>query len=180
MKSRLLEKYCNTVVPEMMQRFNFKSRMQVPRLEKIVINIGVGKANEDIKILDAAMKDLATITGQKPVITRAKQAIANFKIRKGMPVGCKVTLRRVNMYEFFDRLVNSALPRIRDFRGISPDSFDQQGNYTLGITEQSIFPEIDIDKVQHVHGMDIVIVVKTKNKEQARELLSLLGMPFRS
>ncbi|MBU4305859.1 MAG: 50S ribosomal protein L5 [Candidatus Omnitrophica bacterium] len=177
---RLLEKYRNVVVPEMIERFKFKSRMEAPRLEKIVINMGIGKASEDIKILEAVVQDLALISGQKPVITRAKKAIANFKIRKGMPVGCKVTLRKERMYEFFDRLINITLPRIRDFRGVSPNAFDGQGNYTLGISEQSIFPEIEIDKVKHVQGMDIVIVIKAKNTEQSRELLRLFGMPFRS
>ncbi|MCP4648944.1 MAG: 50S ribosomal protein L5 [PVC group bacterium] len=180
MVPRLLEEYRNKIVAEIMQKFNLKSPMQVPRLEKIVINMGIGKAHEDIKILEAAMKDLGTITGQKPVITRARKAIANFKLRQGVPVGCKVTLRKQRMYEFLDRLVNTALPRIRDFRGVSGTSFDKAGNYTLGITEQAIFPEIDIDKVQHVQGMDIVIVISSKDKEQAKELLRLFGMPFRS
>jgi len=177
---RLLERYRKTIVPEMMNRFNLKNKMQVPRLDKIVINMGIGKAHEDIKILEAAMEDLAKITGQKPVITRAKKAVANFKIRKDNPVGCKVTLRKLMMYEFLDRLVNVALPRIRDFRGVSQDAFDQRGNYALGITEQSIFPEIEIDKIKNVQGMDVVIVTTTNNKEQAKELLRLFGMPFRS
>lgn len=180
MVPRLLEKYRKEIVGEIMQRFNLKNKMEVPRLEKIVINMGVGKARDDIRILEEARHDLAAITGQKPVITRAKKAIANFKLRKGVPVGCKVTLRKVMMYEFLDRLVNVALPRIRDFRGVSVASFDKQGNYTLGIEEQVIFPEIDIDKVKQTQGMDIVIVIKAKNREQAKELLRLFGMPFRS
>jgi large subunit ribosomal protein L5 len=180
MSTRMQDKYEKEVLTKVMEKFSLKSRMEAPRLEKIVINMGIGKAHEDIKILEAAMADLATITGQKPVITRAKKAVANFKLRKGMPVGCKVTLRKAKMYDFFDRLVNITLPRIRDFRGVSASAFDKQGNYTLGIEEQSIFPEINIDKVKHVQGMDIVIVIKAKNKEQSKELLRLLGMPFRS
>jgi len=180
MVPRLLERYRKTIVSEMMIRFNLKNKMQVARLDKIVINMGIGKAHEDIKILEAAMEDLGKIAGQKPVITRAKKAVANFKIRKDNPVGCKVTLRKVMMYEFLDRLVNVALPRIRDFRGVSADAFDQRGNYALGITEQSIFPEIDIDKIKNVQGMDIIIVTTTNDKEQAKELLRLFGMPFRS
>ncbi|MBI4846649.1 MAG: 50S ribosomal protein L5 [Candidatus Omnitrophica bacterium] len=180
MITRLQERYRNTIVQEMMKQFNFKSRMQAPKIEKIVINMGVGKANEDIKHLEDAMKDLATITGQKPVITRAKKAVANFKIRKGMPIGCKVTLRKAHMYEFLDRLINVALPRIKDFRGVSGSSFDQHGNYTLGIAEQSIFPEIDIDKIKRVQGMDVIIVIEADNVEQAKELLRHFGMPFRS
>ncbi|MBU1044283.1 MAG: 50S ribosomal protein L5 [Candidatus Omnitrophica bacterium] len=178
--SKLKEKYNKEIVKQLIDTLELKNRMQVPRLEKIVINMGIGKASEDIKILESAMADLGTITGQKPVITRAKKAIANFKLRQGVPVGCKVTLRGERMYEFLDRLINSALPRIRDFRGVSATAFDKQGNYTLGLTEQSIFPEIIIDKVKHVQGMDIVIVMKSKNKKQAKELLSCFGMPFRS
>jgi len=180
MVSRLQEKYRNEIVAAMIENFHLKSRMEVPCVEKVVINMGIGKAHEDIKVMEAAMHDLAAITGQKPVITRAKKAIANFKIRQGMPVGCKVTLRRVKMYEFLDRLINVALPRIKDFRGVSVSSFDGQGNFSLGISEQVIFPEIDIDKVKQVQGMHIVIVIKAKNTEQARELLRLMGMPFRS
>ena len=165
----------------MMEAFSFKNRLAVPRLEKIVVNMGVGEALQDIKILEKAMEELGRITGQKPILRRAKKAIANFKIRKGLPIGCKVTLRRTIMYEFLDRLISIALPRIRDFRGISPDSFDEAGNYTLGITEQSIFPEIDYDKVSRMQGMDITLVIKNvKSKEQARELLKLFGMPFRT
>ncbi|MCM8812822.1 MAG: 50S ribosomal protein L5 [Candidatus Omnitrophica bacterium] len=178
--ARMLERYRNVVVPEMKKKFSLQSAMQVPRLEKIVINMGVGKAHEDIKILEEAMAELAAITGQKPVMTRARKAISNFKIRQGMPVGCKVTLRRTVMYEFFDRLVNIALPRIRDFRGVPANSFDEGGNYTLGIAEQAIFPEITVDRIKHVQGMDIIVVTTAPNKEQAKELLSLLGMPFRS
>lgn len=177
---RLLEKYRAELVKEMMDKFDLKNSMQVPKVQKIVINMGIGKASDDIKILEAAMKDLATITGQKPSITRSRKAISNFKLREGVPVGCKVTLRQKKMYEFLDRLINVALPRIRDFRGISGASFDKQGNYTLGLTEQSIFPEIDIDKVSHTQGMDIVIVLSGKNKEHSKELLRLFGMPFRS
>ncbi|MFH1459734.1 MAG: 50S ribosomal protein L5 [Candidatus Omnitrophota bacterium] len=180
MIARLQKKYRDKIVTEICERFKLKSKMEVPRLEKIVINMGVGKANEDIKMLEAAMQDLATITGQKPVITRAKKAVANFKLRKGMPVGCKVTLRKTKMYEFLDRLINVTLPRIRDFRGVSANAFDKQGNYTLGVAEQAIFPEIEIDKVKYVQGMDIIIVIKAKNTEQSKELLRLFGMPFRS
>ena len=181
MTPRLLEKYRNEIIPKMMEGFSFKNRLAVPRLEKIVVNMGVGEALQDIKILEKAMEELATITGQKPILRRAKKAIANFKIRQGQPIGCKVTLRRTIMYEFLDRLISIALPRIRDFRGISPDSFDESGNYTMGITEQSIFPEIDYDKVSRMQGMDITLVIKNvKSKEQARELLKLFGMPFRT
>ncbi|MDP2937649.1 MAG: 50S ribosomal protein L5 [Candidatus Omnitrophota bacterium] len=181
MTPRLLEKYRNEIIPKMMETFSFKNRLAVPRLEKIVVNMGVGEALQDIKILEKAMEELGQITGQKPILRRAKKAIANFKIRKDIPIGCKVTLRRTIMYEFFDRLISIALPRIRDFRGISPDSFDESGNYTMGITEQSIFPEIDYDKVSRMQGMDITLVIKNvKSKEQARELLKLFGMPFRT
>ncbi len=181
MTPRLLEKYRNEIVTKMMEAFSLKNKFAVARLEKIVINMGVGEALQDIKILDKAMEDLATITGQKPILRRTKKAIANFKIKQGQPIGCKVTLRRIIMYEFLDRLVNIALPRIRDFRGISPDSFDEAGNYTMGITEQSIFPEIEYDKVNRMQGMDITFVIKNvKSKEQARELLKLFGMPFKT
>ncbi len=181
MTPRLLEKYRNEIIPKMMETFSLKNKLEVPRLEKIVVNMGVGEALQDIKILEKAMEELSLITGQKPILRRAKKAIANFKIRKGLPIGCKVTLRRTIMYEFLDRLISIALPRIRDFRGISPDSFDEAGNYTLGITEQSIFPEIDYDKVSRMQGMDITLVIKNvKSKEQARELLKLFGMPFRT
>ncbi len=181
MAPRLLEKYRNEIIPKMMEAFSFKNRLAVPRLEKIVVNMGVGEALQDIKILEKAMEELSSITGQKPILRRAKKAIANFKIKQGQPIGCKVTLRRTIMYEFLDRLISIALPRIRDFRGISPDSFDEAGNYTLGITEQSIFPEIDYDKVSRMQGMDITLVIKNvKSKEQARELLKLFGMPFQN
>lgn len=176
---RLLEKYRKEVVPEMAKRFNYKNQMQVPRLEKIVVNMGVGQGAQDIKVLETAINDLAMITGQKPIMTRAKKAIANFKIREGSPIGCKVTLRGVMMYEFFDRLVNVALPRIRDFRGVSSDAFDGNGNYALGMREQTIFPEIDYDKVQKIQGMDIIIVTTAKNADEARELLRYMGMPFK-
>ena len=178
---RLLEKYRNEIVPQMQEKFNLKNKLEVPRLEKIVINMGVGEAQPDIKILDKAMEELALITGQKPIMRRAKKAIANFKIRKGNPIGCKVTLRRTMMYEFLDRMISVALPRIRDFRGISPESFDEKGNFSLGLTEQTIFPEIDYDKMTRTQGMDITFVIKNaKSKERAEELLRLFGIPFRS
>ncbi len=176
---RLLERYRKELAPQLAKKFGHKSVFQVPRLKKIVINMGVGKGVEDIKILESAMADLTAITGQKPVINRAKKDIANFKIRKGVPVGCKVTLRGARMYEFFDRLVNVALPRIRDFRGVSTDSFDGEGNYALGLHEQTIFPEIEYDKVPRAQGMDIIIAINTKSAEESRELLRLLGVPFR-
>lgn len=176
---RLLEKYRNDITKEMMQAFSIKNKYALPRLEKIVVNMGVGEGLQDIKILEKSMDDLAAITGQKPILRRAKKAIANFKIKEGSPIGCKVTLRRALMYEFMDRLINIALPRIRDFRGVSPQSFDEAGNYTLGLTEQGIFPEIEYDKIGRPQGMDITFVIKNaKNKEQARELLRLFGMPF--
>jgi len=176
---RLLEKYRNEITPQMTEKFNLKNKLAVPRIEKVVVNMGVGEGMQDIKILDKAMEDLAIITGQKPLLRRAKKAIANFKVREGYPVGCKVTLRRARMYEFMDRLINIALPRIRDFRGVSPDSFDKAGNYTLGISEQNIFPEIEYDKISRTQGMDITFVIKNaKSKEQAKQLLKLFGMPF--
>ncbi|MCM8800719.1 MAG: 50S ribosomal protein L5 [Candidatus Omnitrophica bacterium] len=178
---RLLEKYRNEIVPQMMQSFNIKNRLAVPRIEKIVINMGIGEAIQDIKILEKAMDELALIAGQRPIKRYAKKAISNFKLKQGQPVGCKVTLRRARMYEFMDRLLNVALPRIRDFRGVSVDSFDEAGNYTLGIAEQTIFPEIDYDKVTRIQGMDITFVIKNaKSKEQAKELLRLFGMPFKT
>jgi len=180
MKPRLQETYRNVIIPKMLETFKYKNKLQVPRVVKIVVNMGVGEAIEDIKILEQAMSELATITGQKPAIRRARKAISNFKIREGLPVGCKVTLRSKMMYEFLDRLVNVALPRIRDFGGISPNSFDQAGNYSLGITEQTIFPEIDTDNVSRVQGMDITIVTTAKTKEEAKELLKLFGLPFKS
>ena len=175
---RLLERYRNEIVPELAKRFNYKNRLEAPRLDKIVVNIGMGEATQDIKLLEAAQHELALITGQKPVVTRAKKAIANFKIKKNSAIGCKVTLRRAMMYEFLDRLISIAIPRIRDFRGLAPDSFDDRGNYSFGLNEQVIFPEVDLDKVMKTHGMDITIVTNAKTKEEAFELLRLLGMPF--
>ncbi|ABY92181.1 MAG: 50S ribosomal protein L5 [Caldanaerobacter subterraneus] len=176
--SRLREKYEKEVVPALMERFGYKNIMQVPKVEKVVINIGVGEAKENPKALEAAVDDLTMIAGQKPVITRAKRSIANFKIRKGMPIGVKVTLRGERMYEFMDKLFNIALPRVRDFKGVSPNSFDGRGNYALGIKEQLIFPEIDYDKIDKIRGMDIIIVTTAKTDEEAKGLLELLGMPF--
>jgi large subunit ribosomal protein L5 len=180
MVPRLKEKYDKEIALALMQKFGYKSTMQIPKLEKIVINMGVGDARENPKALDSAAGDLATITGQRPVITKAKKSIANFKIRQGMSIGCKVTLRGRRMYEFVDKLFNIALPRVRDFRGVSDKSFDGRGNYSLGIREQLIFPEIEYDKVDKVRGMDIVFVTNAKSDEEARELLKLLGMPFAS
>lgn len=180
MTPRLLEKYRKEVVPEMVKLLGYKSPMQVPRLKKVVINMGVGEALQDIKFLEKSMDELATIAGQKPMLTRAKKAIANFKIKEGQAIGCKVTLRRTKMYEFLDRFISIALPRIRDFRGLNPDSFDGNGNYTIGITEQAIFPEIDSDKVTRVQGMDITIAINSSSKKESFELLRLLGMPFKT
>lgn len=177
--TRLQETYQNEIVDGMVKKFGYKNVMQVPKIEKIVINMGIGEAKENSKILDAAMSDLAIISGQKPVATKAKNSIANFKIREGMPIGCKVTLRGKRMYEFLDRLVNLALPRVRDFRGVSADAFDGRGNYALGIKEQLIFPEIEYDKVDKVRGMDVIIVTTAGTDEEARELLAQFGMPFR-
>lgn len=177
--NRLREKYLNDVVPALIEKFQYKNKMEVPAIEKIVINMGVGDAIQNPKLLDAAVEDLAAISGQKPVITRAKKSIAGFKLRAGMPIGAKVTLRKERMYDFLDKLFTIALPRVRDFRGVSPKAFDGRGNYTLGIREQLIFPEVDYDKVVKVRGMDIVIVTTAKTDEEARELLALLGMPFR-
>jgi len=176
---RLLEQYQKEIVPELSKKFGYKNPLQAPMLKKIVVNMGVGAASQDIKILEQAQKDLAMITGQKPAVTRAKKAIANFKIRKGIPIGCKVTLRGNRMYEFLDRLINVALPRIRDFRGIKPDSFDERGSYSLGLKEQSIFPEIDVDKIGKIQGMDVIMNIKSGSKEESFEFLRLLGMPFR-
>lgn len=176
---RLLEKYRNEITPSIMQKFGYKNRLQVPRLEKIVVNMGVGEGAGDIKVLEEASKQLALITGQRPIITKARKAISNFKIREGSAVGCKVTLRGFIMYEFFDRLISVALPRIKDFRGFPQNSFDNKGNYSLGITEQTIFPEIDIDKVRRLQGMDIVIVTKAGKRALALELLKAFGFPFR-
>lgn len=181
MVPRLLEKYRNEIIPQMIQAFKLPNKFAVPHLDKIVINMGVSEGLQDIKILEKSMEELAIITGQKPALRRAKKAIANFKIKEGNPIGCKVTLRRKMMYEFMDRLLNIALPRLRDFRGVSPDSFDKAGNYTLGISEQGIFPEIDYDKLTRVQGMDITFVIKNaKSEEQAKELLRLFGMPFQT
>lgn len=177
---RLKEKYKNEAVKAMMAKFGYKNVMQVPRLEKVVINMGVGDAIQNSKVLDAAAADLTVITGQRPVITKAKRSIAAFKLRQGMKIGCKVTLRGDRMYDFVDKLFNVALPRVRDFRGVSPDSFDGRGNYSLGIREQLIFPEIEYDKIEKVRGMDIIFVTTAKTDEEARELLRLLGMPFKS
>ena len=176
--SRLKEVYENEIVDALMKKFGYKNPMQVPKLDKVVINMGIGEAKENAKILEAAVKDLETITGQKAVLTRAKKSIANFKLREGMPIGCKVTLRGEKMYEFTDRLINLALPRVRDFRGINPNAFDGRGNYTLGIKEQLIFPEIEYDKVDKIRGMDIIFVTTAKTDEEARELLTLFNMPF--
>ena len=177
---RLKEVYQEKVVPALMKRFNYKNRMQVPKLEKIIINMGLGEAIQNIKILDSAVQELSQITGQKPVITKAKKSIAQFKLRTGMPIGCMVTLRKERMYEFFSRLVNVALPRVRDFKGLSGKSFDGRGNYALGIREQLIFPEIHYDKIDKVKGMNIVVVTTAKTDEEGKELLKLLGMPFRN
>ena len=177
--NRLDQKYRETVVPALMKKFEYKSVMEVPCIDKVVIDMGVGDAIANSKALDDAVAELAAITGQAPVITRAKKSIANFKVREGMPIGCKVTLRREKMYDFLDKLMNISLPRVRDFRGVSDTSFDGRGNYTLGIKEQIIFPEIDYDKVNKVRGMDIVIVTTAKTNEEARALLAEMGMPFK-
>ena len=176
--SRYKELYDNTIVDALTEKFNYKNAMEVPKLAKIVINMGVGEAKENAKVLDSAVSDLEKISGQKPVITKAKKSVANFKIREGMPIGCKVTLRGESMYEFADRLINLALPRVRDFRGVNPNAFDGRGNYALGIKEQLIFPEIDYDKIDKVRGMDIIFVTTAKTDEEARELLAQFGMPF--
>ena len=178
MSSRLKEMYQNEIVPALTKKFGYKNVMQVPKLDKIVVNMGVGEAKENAKLLESAMKDLEIITGQKPIMTTAKKSIANFKIREGMKIGCKVTLRGDRMYEFLDRLVNLSLPRVRDFRGVNPNSFDGRGNYALGIREQLIFPEIEYDKIDKTRGMDIIIVTTAKTDEEARELLTLFNMPF--
>ena len=176
--SRLKDLYSNEIKDAMVKKFGYKNVMQIPKLDKIVINMGVGEAKENAKVLDTAIKDLETITGQKAVVTRAKKSVANFKLREGMPIGCKVTLRGEKMYEFTDRLVNLALPRVRDFRGVNPDAFDGRGNYALGIKEQLIFPEIEYDKVDKVRGLEVVFSTTAKTDEEGRELLKLLGMPF--
>ncbi len=179
MTPRLLDRYRTQIIPYMMQKFGYKSKMRVPRLLKIVINMGVGIGTTDIKILESAMANLATITGQKPAIRRAKKAISNFKLKKDAPIGCMVTLHRNHMYEFLDRLISVAIPRIKDFRGVAANSFDQQGNYTLGLSEQLIFPEVDYDSVVKVQGMNVTIVTSAKNSQEALELLRQFGMPFK-
>ncbi|NLV17825.1 MAG: 50S ribosomal protein L5 [Syntrophomonadaceae bacterium] len=177
--ARLKEFYRDELVPKMEEKFNYRNTMQVPVIEKVIINIGVGEAIQNPKSLDGAIADLQTISGQKPVITKAKKSIAGFKLREGMSIGCKVTLRGERMYEFLDKLINIALPRVRDFRGVSPKAFDGRGNYTLGIKEQLIFPEIEYDKIDKIRGLEVVIVTTAKSDEEARELLRLMGMPFR-
>ncbi len=177
--NRLQEKYNNSVKSELVNKFNYKSSMQIPKLEKIVINMGCGDAVANSKVLDDAVEELTLIAGQKPVVTKAKKSIANFKLREGMPIGCKVTLRGERMYQFFDKLVSISLPRVRDFRGVNPNAFDGRGNYTLGVKEQLIFPEINFDKIKKIRGMDIVIVTTASTDEEGRALLSLMGMPFR-
>ena len=178
MSARLHEFYKSDVAPQLMKKFGYKSTMQIPKLDKIVINVGAGEAKENSKVIDAICTDLSAITGQKPLVCRARKSVANFKLREGMPIGCKVTLRGNRMYEFLDRFFNVALPRVRDFRGINPDSFDGRGNYNMGLKEQLIFPEIDYDKIDKVRGMDICFVTTAKTDEEARELLKLMGAPF--
>jgi len=176
--SRMKEKYSDEVAKALMEKFGYKNIMEIPKIEKVVLNMGVGEAVSNPKVLDVAINDMTIIAGQKPVVTRAKKSIAAFKVREGMPIGAKVTLRGQRMYEFLDKLLNIALPRVRDFRGVSPKSFDGRGNYSMGIKEQLIFPEIEYDKVDKVRGMDIIIVTTAKTDEEARELLKLMGMPF--
>lgn len=178
MAARLKELYVNEVAPALMKKFEYKSVMQIPKLDKIVINVGAGEARENSKVIDAIVSDVTQIAGQKPVVCKAKKSVANFKLREGMPIGVKVTLRGDKMYEFLDRFYNLALPRVRDFRGINPNSFDGRGNYAMGIKEQLIFPEIDYDKIDKVRGMDIIMVTTANTDEEARELLKLLGAPF--
>lgn len=178
--ARLVNKYNDEVVPKLKERFNYRSPMEVPKLSKVVLNMGLGEAIQNVKILDSASEELAMISGQKPVITRARKSIATFKLRKGMPIGCMVTLRGQRMFEFLDKLVNVALPRVRDFRGVSPKGFDGRGNFTLGVKEQIIFPEIDYDKIDKIKGMNITVVTTAHSNEEAHMLLSLLGMPFKS
>lgn len=177
--ARLLEQYTQTIVPELTAKFGLTNVMAIPKLTKIVINMGVGRATQDKGVLEAAVDSLAKISGQKPLITKAKVSVASFRLREGNEIGCKVTLRGKRMYEFLDRLISISLPRIRDFRGVNPNSFDGHGNYTLGLSEQVVFPEIDADRIQHTQGMDITIVTSTTSDDQARELLKSLGMPFR-
>lgn len=177
--ARLYTQYKEEIVPKLMERFQYKNVMQVPKVDRVVLNIGAGEAIQNPKALDGAVSDLTIISGQKPVITRAKKSIAGFKLREGMAIGCKVTLRGKRMYEFLDRLINLALPRVRDFRGVSPQAFDGRGNYSLGIKEQTIFPEIEYDKIDKIRGLEVVIVTTAKTDEEARELLKSMGMPFR-
>ena len=176
--ARLKDYYVNTVAPAMMKKFGYKSVMEIPKLDKVIVNVGAGEAISNSKVIDAIVNDITQITGQKPVICRAKKSVANFKLREGMPIGVKVTLRRENMYEFVDKLFNVAFPRVRDFRGINPNSFDGRGNYSTGIKEQLIFPEIEYDKIDKVRGMDINFITTAKTDEEAKELLSLMGAPF--
>ncbi len=178
--ARLKEKYKNEVAPALKNKFEYKNIMEIPKLEKVIVNMGVGEAAQNSKAIDAAVGDMTLITGQKPVVTKAKKSIAAFKLRAGMPIGCKVTLRGDRMYEFVDKLISIVLPRVRDFRGVSPKSFDGRGNYALGLKEQLIFPEIDYDKIDKVRGMDIIFVTTAKTDEEGRELLRLMGMPFRA
>jgi large subunit ribosomal protein L5 len=177
--ARLLDRYNTTIAPALASKFNLKNKLAIPKLDKIVINMGVGRATQDKTLLDAAVESLGRISGQKPLVTKAKTSVSGFRLREGNEIGCKVTLRGKRMYEFLDRLVSIALPRIRDFRGVNPDSFDGHGNYTLGLAEQVVFPEVDADKIHHTQGMDITIVTSTTNDDQARELLSGFGLPFR-
>ena len=176
--TRMKEKYVKEVAPALMQKFNYKSSMQIPRIDKVVVNVGCGEARDNAKVLDAVVRDLGVITGQQAIVTKAKKSVANFKVREGMPIGAKVTLRQDKMWEFLDRLFNVALPRVRDFRGISANSFDGRGNYALGVKEQLIFPEIEYDKIDKIRGMDIVICTTAQTDEEARELLTLIGAPF--
>jgi len=177
--ARLFEQYKQEITPKLMEKFAYKNVMQVPKLEKVIINIGVGEAIQNPKALDGAISDLMIITGQKPIITKAKKSIAGFKLREGMPIGCKVTLRGERMYDFLNRLINIVLPRVRDFRGVSPQAFDGRGNYSLGIKEQTIFPEIEYDKIDKIRGLEVIIVTSAETDEEARELLKSMGMPFR-
>ncbi|WDV45412.1 50S ribosomal protein L5 [Clostridiaceae bacterium M8S5] len=179
MASRLKDRYKSELVPAMMDKFKYENVMQVPKVEKIIVNMGLGEAKDNPKILEAAVGEMSTITGQKPVITKAKKSVSNFKIRTGMPIGCKTTLRGEKMYDFLDKLISIALPRVRDFRGISSTAFDGRGNYALGVKEQLIFPEIEYDKIDKIKGMDIIIVTTANTDEEARELLKLMGMPFK-
>ena len=178
--ARLKDYYVDTVAPALMKKFNYKSVMEIPKLDKVIVNVGAGEAISNSKVIDAIVNDITQITGQKPVICRAKKSVANFKLREGMPIGVKVTLRRENMYEFVDKLFNVAFPRVRDFRGINPNSFDGRGNYSTGIKEQLIFPEIEYDKIDKVRGMDVIITTTAKTDEEARELLRMFNMPFKN